>query len=88
MDKIITNNLLLSYIKLKDEKKADEYYLISENIDKNFEGFLHKAQYFILKQRFDEAIVILENNKAHMKFLIVLIELHTTLEIIKKLKIY
>ena len=77
MDKIITNNLLLSYIKLKDEKKADEYYLISENIDKNFEGFLYnKAQYFILKQRFDEAIVILENNKANMKFLIVLIELH------------
>ena len=76
-DKIISNNLLLNYIKLKDEKKADEYYLISENIDKNFEGFLYnKAQYFILKQRFDEAIVILENNKENIKFLIVLIELY------------
>ena len=76
-DRIITNNLLLGYIKLKNEKKAEEYYLISENIDKNFIGFLYnKAQYFILKQRFDEAIEILENNKENLKFLIVLIELY------------
>ncbi len=86
-DKIIINNLLLSYIKLKNEKKADEYYLKVENIDKNFIGFLYnKAQYFILKENFEEAIEILESNKDNIKFLVVLIELYFNIGENKKAK--
>ena len=29
-DKIITNNILLNYIKLKDQNKSDEYFEISK----------------------------------------------------------
>ena len=32
-DKIIVNNILLNYIKLKDENKSDEYFEISKKLD-------------------------------------------------------
>tara|TARA_A100001035_G_scaffold165636_1_gene131210 strand:+ start:335 stop:2044 length:1710 start_codon:yes stop_codon:yes gene_type:complete len=76
-DKVLINNLLLNYIKLKDESKADELLIVSENLDKNYEGFIYnKAQYYILKEKFNEAIEILKKNKSSIKFLILLIELY------------
>ena len=76
-DKVLINNLLLNYIKLKDESKADELLIVSENLDKNYEGFIYnKAQFYILKEKFNEAIEILKKNKSSVKFLILLIELY------------
>ena len=76
-DKIIINNLFLNYIKLKDEKKADEYYLKANNIDNQSIEFLYnKAEYLILKGNYENAIAILEANKNINKFLIILISLY------------
>ena len=76
-DKIIINNLFLNYIKLKDEKKADEYYLKANNIDNQSIEFLYnKAEYLILKGNYENAIIILEANKNINKFLIILISLY------------
>ena len=68
-DKVLINNLLLNYIKLKDESKADELLIVSENLDKNYEGFIYnKAQFYILKEKFNEAIEILKKIKVRLNF--------------------
>lgn len=75
--KILTNNLLLCYLYLRDEKKSDEYFKKAELIDDNYIEFLHnKAEYLILKNQFKEAEKILINNKNNTKFLITLIRLY------------
>ena len=35
-DKVIINNILLNYIKLKDENKSDEYFEISKKLDNKY----------------------------------------------------
>ena len=76
MIKIIINNLFLNYKKLKDEKKADEYYLKANNIDNQSIEFLYnKAEYFILIGEISKAIQILEDNKKNLRFLIRLIKI-------------
>ena len=76
-DKVIINNILLNYIKLKNEKKSDEYFSLLEEIDNKSEGYLYnKANYFILKEKYEDAIEILEKNKKNIKFLVILIDLY------------
>ena len=76
-DKIILNNILNCYIKLRDIINADKFYHKAKKIDENFIEFLfNKAEYFILKNEISEAIKILEDNKDKSKFLITLIRLY------------
>ena len=76
-DKIIVNNLLLNYINLRNEKKSEELFLLSEKIDSEYiEFLLNKAEYFILKESYADAIEILLKHKDKNKFLITLIGLY------------
>ena len=76
-DKIIINNILLNYIKIKDENKIDEYFEISKKLDNKYIEFIYnEAQYYIFKEKFDKAIELLNNHKDKSKFLIILIELY------------
>ena len=76
-DKIISNNILLNYIKLKNENKSDEYFEISKKLDNKYiEFFYNEAQYYIFKEKFDKAIELLNKHKDKPKFLIILIELY------------
>tara|TARA_B100000963_G_scaffold179223_1_gene155773 strand:- start:282 stop:1982 length:1701 start_codon:yes stop_codon:yes gene_type:complete len=76
-NKILVNNILLCYLYLRDENKAEEYFKIAENIDSNYIEFLHnKAEYLIFKNQIDEAEKILDKHKNITKFLITLIRLY------------
>ena len=76
-NKILINNVLLCYLSLRDEEKADEYFKKAEIIDSNYIEFLHnKAEYLILKNQIDEAEKLLDKNKNITKFLITLIRLY------------
>ncbi len=76
-NKILINNVLLCYLSLRDEKKADEYFKKAEIIDNNYIEFLYnKAEYLILKNQIDEAEKLLNKNKNITKFLITLIRLY------------
>ena len=79
-DKIIVNNLLLNYLDLRNEKKSDEFFLIAQNIDNNYEDFiLNKAEYLILKERYDDALKILLEYEDNIKFKIKLIILYSNM---------
>ena len=79
-DKIIINNLLNSYIMLRDLDNSDLFLKKAEKIDENFVDFKYnKARYLILKNQINEAIEILENNKDISKFLITLLILYSNL---------
>ena len=76
-DKIIINNLLLNYINLRDIKKSEEFFSLAENKDDKYIEFLfNKAEFFILKEKYDEAIKILISNKEILKFKLALIGLY------------
>ena len=76
-DKIIVNNLLLNYINLRNIKKSDELFLHAEKIDSKYIEFIfNKAEYFILKENYIDAIEILLEHKDNTKFLIILINLY------------
>ena len=76
-NKILVNNILLCYLSLRDENKAEEYFKRAENIDSNYIEFLHnKAEYLILKNQINEAEKILDKHKDITKFLITLIRLY------------
>jgi len=79
-DKIIINNLLNSFIILRDLDNSDLYFEKAKKIDENFLDFKYnKARYYILKNQIDEAIKILEHNKDIAKFLITLLILYSNL---------
>ena len=76
-NKLIINNILLNYIKLKDEKKTDEYFIISQKLDSQYIGFIYnEASYYIFKQQYNKAITLLKNHKDKLRFLILLIDLY------------
>ena len=76
-DKIILNNTLNCYIKLRDIINADKFYLKAKRVDENFiEFILNKTEYLILKNKIVDAIKILEKNKDKPKFLITLLRLY------------
>ena len=76
-NKVLVNNILLCYLYLRNENKAEEYFKIAKNIDSNYIEFLHnKAEYLILKNQIDEAEKILDKHKDIIKFLITLIRLY------------
>ena len=75
-NKLIINNILLNYIKLKDEINSDKF-LIQKSLDDQDIGFIYnEAQYYILKKKFNDAINILIKNKEKLRFLILLIDLY------------
>ncbi len=75
-DKIIVNNLLKCYIKLRDIDKASLYYNKAQKIDKDYIEFVfNKVEYLILKNQIKDALIILEKNKNKSKFLISLLRL-------------
>ena len=76
-DRIIVNNILNCYIKLRDIQKADLYFNKAKNLDKDFIEFIfNKAEYLILKNQVNDAIDILENYKDKPKFLVILLKLY------------
>jgi len=76
-DKIILNNTLNCYIKLRDIINADKFYLKAKRVDENFVEFIfNRAEYLILKNEIVEAIKILEKNKDKPKFLVTLLRLY------------
>ena len=76
-NKLIINNILLNYIKLRDEINSDKFFLIAKSLDDQDIGFIYnEAQYYILKQKFNDAINILKKNKEKLRFLILLIDLY------------
>ncbi len=75
-DKIIVNNLLKCYIKLRDIDKANLYYKKAQKIDKDYIEFIfNKVEFLILKNQIKDALIILEKNKNKSKFLISLLRL-------------
>ena len=77
-DKTIINNVLNSYILLRDLENSNKYFDKAEKIDENFIDFKYnKAKYLILKNQIDEAVEILKENKAIPKFLITLLILYS-----------
>ena len=75
-DKIIINNILLNYIKLRDEDNANIFFKEAEKIDKNYIEFIYnKTELLILKNNISEALTILEDNKSNLNFLVRLINL-------------
>ena len=80
IDKIIVNNLLKSYILLRDKKNSDIYFKKAENIDKNFIEFKYnKAKYCILKDEIQNAIEILKENINISQFFITLLILYSNI---------
>ena len=76
-NKLIINNILLNYIKLKDEVNSDKFFLIAKSLNNQDIGFIYnEVQYYILKQKFDDAIDILKKHKDKTRFLILLIDLY------------
>ena len=79
-DRIIINNLLKSYILLRDKENSDIYIKKAENIDKEFIEFKYnKAKYLILKDQIEEAIKILKENIDNSQFLITLLVLYSNI---------
>ena len=79
-DKIIINNTLNCFIKLRDSKNADLYYDKAKDIDENFEEFIYnKAEYLIFKNKIDDALEILKTHKDKPKFFITLLNLYFNL---------
>ena len=80
-DKIIINNLISSYILLRDLENAEIYLKKAENIDKNFTEFKYnKAKYLILQNQIKDAITILQEYKDIPKFLITLLILYSNID--------
>ena len=76
-DKIIVNNTLNCYIRLRDIKNSEIFFDRARKIDENFIEFIfNKAEYLILKNEFDKAIDILKDNTNKPKFLITLLRLY------------
>ena len=87
-DKIIVNNVLKNYLKLKDEKNIELFYKKAEKIDNNFNEFLfNKIEYFIFKNQINDAIKILETKKNENKFLLKLIKVYLIIGKNKEAKI-
>ena len=80
-DQIIINNLLNSYILLRDLKNSEIFLNKAENFDKNFIEFKYnKARFLILKNQIQEAIDILDENKNIPKFFITLLILYSNID--------
>jgi len=77
-DKIIINNILLNYIKLRDENNANIFFKEAEIIDKDYIEFIYnKAELFILKNNIEDALTILDYYKYNLNFLVRLIQLNS-----------
>tara|TARA_Y100000022_G_scaffold184399_1_gene179408 strand:- start:7900 stop:9609 length:1710 start_codon:yes stop_codon:yes gene_type:complete len=76
-DKIILNNILNCYIKLRDITNIEIFFEKAKKIDQNYIEFIYNnAEYLILKNKINEAIKILEKNTDKSKFLVSLIRLY------------
>ncbi|MDC2985413.1 hypothetical protein OAY24_01735 [Candidatus Pelagibacter sp.] len=79
-DKLIINNLLKSYILLRDKENSDIFFEKAKNIDKEFIEFKYnKAKYLILNNQIEEAIKILVDNIDNSQFLITLLVLYSNI---------
>ena len=76
-DKIILNNLLNCYIKLRDITNIEIFFKKAKKIDQNYIEFIfNNAEYLILKNKINEAIKILKENTNKSKFLVSLLRLY------------
>ena len=74
-DKIIVNNLLRNYIRLRDKNNSKIFYDIAKNLDIKYSEFeYNKCEYFILNDNIDDALELLNKNKDKNNFLLLLIE--------------
>ena len=76
-DKLLVNNIFLSYIKKRDYKNSEIFYKISKEIDKDYIEFkFNFAEFCILNNKIDDAIITLKKNLQNLKFLVKLINLY------------
>ena len=60
-DKLIVNNLLILYLRIEDKTKIEQFFKRAEQIDKNYIEFkLNKSDYFLYKDKIEEAIKLLK----------------------------
>ena len=60
-DKLIVNNLLILYLRIEDKTKIEQFFKKAEQIDKNYIEFrLNKSDYFLSKDKIEEAINLLK----------------------------
>ena len=60
-DKLIVNNLLILYLRIEDKTKIEQFFKKAEQIDKNYIEFrLNKSDYFLFKDKIEEAIKLLK----------------------------
>ena len=76
-DKLLINNIFLSYIKKKDIKNSNIFYKIAKKTDEDYIEFKYNlAEYYLLNNKIDKAIDILQENQKNIKFLVKLINLY------------
>ena len=60
-DKLIVNNLLILYLRIENKTKIEQFFKKAEQIDKNYIEFkLNKSDYFLFKDKIEEAIKLLK----------------------------
>ena len=61
-DKLIINNLLIIYLRIGEKDKIEQFYKKAEQIDENYIEFkLNKADYFLFKDKIENAIELLKS---------------------------
>lgn len=61
-DKFIINNLLILYLRIGDKNNIEQFYKKAQQIDENYIEFkLNKSDYFLSKDKVEEAIEILKS---------------------------
>ena len=61
-DKFIINNLLILYLRIGDKDNIEQFYKKAQQIDENYIEFkLNKSDYFLSKDKVEEAIEILKS---------------------------
>lgn len=76
-DKIIINNLLSNFLKLRDAKNIEVFYKKAKDLDQGYKHFnFNKANYCIFNEQIKKGTEILEKYKSDTKFLIRLIKIY------------
>ncbi len=61
-DKLIINNLLIIYLRIGEKDKIEQFYKKAEQIDENYIEFkLNKSDYFLFKDKIENAIELLKS---------------------------
>ncbi len=72
-DKVILNNLLILFLRIGDEYNSEYFFKKAKKIDENYIEFqLNRSEYFLSKNKIDEAIknleIIIKNKKNYIAY--------------------